>query len=225
MFFKKKKDNEFLDYCNKIKSFFEKGNYDSALARYTKYNYLYGRLPRGKKQEYEIEFKNILNQLLMYVKIEELNVLIKGDDIDLIRESLTYLDFLRNTTFEIDSKYFGFVNNKYDEYLRLFNLKLSSIELDKNLEQIYKLKDEQNFEAALNLFPRLMKKYKELESYSGDSTEIYEKLINLREELKMNLLRSRAYGEVAKVDLRYLKRAVRKKDIESAKKLHEKVFS
>ncbi len=225
MFFKKKREGEFLDYSNKIRSFFEKGNYDSALARYSKFNYLYSKLSRDKKQEYEIEFKNLLNQLLMYVKIEELKVLVKGDDIDLIKESLNYLDFLRNTTFEIDSKYFGFVNGKYDEYFKLFNLKLASIDLDKDLEQIYKLRDEQNYEAALNLFPKLMKKYKELEIYSEDSTEVYNKLIDLREELKMSVLESRAYGEVAKVDLRSLKKAVRKKDVESAKKLHEKVFS
>ena len=41
----------------------------------------------------------------------------------------------------------------------------------------------------------------------------------------MELLKFRAHSKVAKVNLKSLKKALKEKEVESAKKLHEEIFS
>ena len=212
-------------YSEKIRKFLDRGNYDAALARYTKFDSYYKKLSEEKKLEYEEEYKSLLNQLLIYMKIQQLDVIIRGDNMDLIKDTLNYLEDMSKKVGNVSVNYENFVRMEYKKFYNEYSHKLVLVELNEILEKIYKLRAEQNYDLALELFPELMKKYKDLEDYVPDkSKKLLEELIALREELKEKLLEFRAYSEVADVNVKTLKKSLRKKKTEEAKELHKKVF-
>ena len=171
MFFKKRKDS-FVAYAKKIRWMLDKGNHDMALARYDRLKDYYDLMDSEKQSMYESEFNSLMNQLILYLKLEELDLLVKGDDIDLMRDGLNEVEYLLNETYGISPSYFGFVNSKRKKLLKEFNCKLVMSELDSLLKKVHKLKDEQNFDQALHMFPKVMDKYKELREYSSDTSTI-----------------------------------------------------
>jgi len=218
-------EDTFVGYSNKIRGLLEKGDYDSALARYNRLKDFYDLLSDEEKIKFESEFNSLVKQLMIYLKIDELKVVIKGDSLGLMKDYLEEIDYLNNTTFTMSSRYREFVNREYSKYLNEFNYRVVLEELNEWLEAVYKLRDEGNFDIALNMFPRVMNKFNELSSYGIETSEIYPQLIGLREELKVKLLKMRAYSDYAKTNIKTLKKALRGKDFEKARILHERVFS
>ena len=223
-FWKKGGEKVFLKYSNKIKKLLERGDYDRAIARYNKFERFYRKLPMEKKRVYESEYRSLLNQLLIYTKIEELGIIVKGDNTDLMRENLTYLDFLINSTPYINSNYLEFVKSKHQGFVSRINYKLTLNELNERIEEVYDLRDEGNYDGALGLFPKLMRKYKELEKYSFDVDGVYERLIKLRDELKMKLLETRAYSPVAEINIKTLRKSLKNRETKSAREIHRRMF-
>jgi hypothetical protein len=221
----KRDENSFVWYAKKLRKLLNKGNHDSALARYNRLKAYYDMLDDDKKLIHEYEFNSMVKQIMLYLKIDELRVVIKGDDLDLMRDYLNEMDYLNNTTFDMPANYRKFVMSSYEKYLNEFNYRIVLSELNELLELVYKLKSEENFDQALHLFPKIMFKFREMSGHGVDTKETYRELINLREELKVELLKLRAYSSEAKTDIRVMKKALRKRDLESARKLHERVFS
>lgn len=221
----KRNEDTFVNYAKKLRKLLNKGDYDSALARYNRLKAYYDILDDGDKAMHEYEFNSMVRQIMLYLKIDELRLVIKGDDLDLMRDYLNEMDYLNNTTFDMPANYRKFVMSSYDKYLNEFNYRVVLSELNELLELVYKLKGEENYDQALHLFPKIMLKFREMRGYGIDTRETYMQLINLRDELKIGLLELRAYGDAAKTDIRVMKKALRKKDSDSARKLHERVFS
>lgn len=201
-----------MKFSLRIKKFLNVGNFDSAIARYNEFEKRYKGLDEDKKEEYREEYESLVKQLLIYMKIRDLNVIINGDNIELIKSSLNYLKDMQEDTIGLPEKYSSFVKSKYSEFYNRYCYKLALLELNKTLERVYKLKDEQNFDMALEFFPEVMIKYRELEEYlPGESKKIFGKLIELREELKMDLIEFKAHSPVADVNIKTLKKSLRKK--------------
>jgi len=201
-----------LKFSTKIKKFLDVGNFDSAIARYTEFEKRFKKLDSEKKEEYREEYESVVKQLLIYMKIRDLNVIINGDDVVLINSSLNYLKDIQEDTIGMPEKYSNFVKNKYLGFYNRYSYKLALLELNKSLDRVYKLKDEQNYDMALEFFPEVMKKYRELEEYlPGESKKVFGKLIELREELKLDLMEFRAHSPVAEVNVKTLKRSLKKK--------------
>jgi len=223
MFFWKKE--KFVKYAERIRKFLDKGDYDSAIARYNKLEGFYNLLDGEKKLKYREEYESLLNQLLIYMKIQKLDVVIEGDNLDLIKDNLNYLEDMSKSVGKISVNYEKFVQMKYKKFYNEYGHKLVLVELNEILEKIYKLRDEQNYDLALVLFPDLMKKYKELKEYVPEkSRKLLEGIHLLREDLKERLLEFRAYADVAETNVKTLKRSLRKRKVEEAKELHKKVF-
>jgi hypothetical protein len=223
MFFWKK--GKFVRYSKRVRQLLDKGNYDGAIARYNKFDGYYKLLSEEKKLEYKKEYESLLNQLLIYMKIRDLNVIIKGDDVHLIEDSLKYIEYLSGRVGKVSENYKKFVKAKYHGFHKEHDYKLALKDLNEVLEKVYKLRDEQNYDGALLLFPELMKKYRELEVYLPEKAkELLKELIDLREELKFELLEFRAYSNVAETNVKTLRKALKKKRVEEAKELHGKVF-
>jgi hypothetical protein len=218
-------EDTFVKYAKKLRHMLNKGNYDSALARYNRLKVYYDMLDDSDKAVHEYEFDSMVRQIMLYLKIEELKLIIKGDDLDLMRDYLNTVDHLNNTTFDMPGNYRKFVMGSYDKYLSEFNYRVVLNELNELLELVYKLKGEENYDQALHLFPKIMLKFREMSSYGVNTKETYTQLINLREELKVGLLELRAYGDAAKTDIKIMKKALRKKDFNSARKLYGRIFS
>lgn len=214
MFFKKKE--EFMDFCSRIKKYLEKGNFDSAVARYTELEHKFKSLDEEKQEEYREEYESVVKQLLIYMKIRDLNVVIEGDDIELIKNSLNYLKDMQEDTPNIGAKYSNFISSKYSGFYNQYSYKLALAELNKALDNVYKLRDEQNYDLALQFFPEVMKKYRELEEYlPGKSQKIFKKLVDLREQLKLELVEFRAHSPVAEVNVETLRKSLKRKNLDS----------
>ena len=117
-----------------------------------------------------------------------------------------------------------FVDLEYDKHFEEFSYRLAISELDEKLDFINKLKDEENYDIALNSFPELINKYREIESYGRDSSRIHDSLISLREELKTSLLEFRAKSPVAKVNVKTLRKALKNKEMKTARFVYKELF-
>ena len=221
----KRDEDTFVKYAKRLRKLLNKGNYDSALAKYNRLKAYYDILDDSDKDMHEYEFNSMVKQIMLYLKIDELRVVIKGDDLDLMRDYLNEMDYLNNTTFDMPGNYRKFVMSSYEKYLNEFNYRIVLSEMNELLELVYKLRGEENYDQALHLFPKIMLKFREMSGHGIDTKETYRQLINLREELKLKLLKMRAYSEEAKTDIKVMKKALRKRDSDSARKLHERVFS
>lgn len=218
-------ESVFVNYLGKLRKYLDKGNYDSALARYNRLKKYYDLLEEESKLKFSYEFESITKQIMLCMKFEELEVVMGGDDLGLMSDYLEEVDYLNNTTFDMPANFRNFVNNTYEKYMNEFGYKVTLNELNELLDEVYKLRDEQNFDFALNMFPKVMSKFKELKSYDVDVDEVHSRLIGLRENLKVGLLKMKAYSDEATVNIKTLKKALKKKDTGHARRMHERAFS
>jgi hypothetical protein len=219
------KVDAFLRKVNRMKSLIERGKYEKALARYYSFNSLYKSLHKEEKEKYRIEYQSVVNCLLLYNKLEDLKVFLKEDNLDLVRDALSVMKYLLiSTPKNTCRKFMRFVDLEYDKHFEEFSYRLAISELDEKLDFINKLKDEENYDIALNSFPELINKYREIESYGRDSSRIHDSLISLREELKTSLLEFRAKSPVAKVNVKTLRKALKNKEMKTARFVYKELF-
>ncbi|MBT4334808.1 hypothetical protein HOD61_03260 [archaeon] len=196
--FKKTEKTKFELLFLKIDSNLSKGNFNKALADYALLSDEYANSSLEDKEKFDDLYFIMREQLTLYMKIKELLLLIKGEDLDLIRIGL-------DTIFEVrpklngNNKLMNFIDKYYVYCQKIYRYKLAKKQFNNQLSEVYHLLREESFESALEEHRDLIFYFNEMDKYSSKSTEsTYKKIIELKDHIKIRLLESRAYSTEAK---------------------------
>ncbi|MBT3395376.1 hypothetical protein HOA59_03505 [archaeon] len=196
--FKRREKDEFELLIDKFNSNLNKGKFDSALAGYSDFSSAYDKLEFKDKEKYDIQFSLIKEQMIVYMKLEELLISIKSDDMKLMRASLDFI-FESMAKLKGNSRLMSFIDSKYSSCSRIYNYKLSKTQFNDKLSELYHLMDEGAYDFALKEFDHLLHYFKKMESYSGKyDSDLYGKLMDMKEDIKLKMLKDQAYSEEAK---------------------------
>nr|MBA4404671.1 hypothetical protein [Nanoarchaeum sp.] len=211
MLFKKKEDN-FDEINYQINSYLEKKKFSSAISLYHKLKNIYDN---SDKKDYEL-FDLTTNKLILLMKIDELHDLIKTKDLEKIKEILDYLkDKLKERENNFPN-FYSYVEHHYERYQTIYYYKQTKLELHVQIVKIHKLMEEENYDLALLEFPETMRIYNEMSIYHRNE-EIIKELEQLKSQIKMNLLKQRAYGQPAELNIRRIRHLLDKEDIDLSK--------
>ncbi len=196
--FKRREKDEFELLIDRFNSTLNKGNFDSALADYSDFSSAYDKLEFKDKENYDIPFSLIKEQMIVYMKLKELLISIRSEDMKLMRDSLDFI-FEAMAKLKGNSKLMSFIDSKYISCSRIYNYKLSKIQFNDKLSELYHFMDEGSYDLALKEFDHLLHCFKKMESYSGNyDSDFYRKLMEIKEDIKLKMLKDQAYSEEAK---------------------------
>lgn len=220
MFFKTK-NNTFEEVNNFIISELEKKKFDSALATYHQLKQIYDS---SKNQEkYTEEFNLTTRRLLLVAKIQELHELIHTKKIDEIWQDLSEIRINLKERENNLPNFYNYIDKQYERYLRVYLYKQKKEELKIQIDKIHKFMEEENYDFALMQFPETMRIYNEMCTYHRNE-EIIKELEQLKSQIKMNIMKQRAYSEPAEINMRRLKALIEKEDIGSSKEKFKDIF-
>lgn len=206
----KKKRNQFLVINQEIEKSIKDRNFNLALALYNQLNEEYQRLEN--KEEYEQEFTETKEKLLILLKVEELLQVIKTNNLKEIKSRLNEIaDYMQNNL-NLSERFFTYLKHNYEHSLKIYNYKLYKEQLDEVIQKIYNFITEEYYEEALKLVPDAMKAYNQMSQYHVNEKIAYE-LEELKKHIKMSILKRKATAEPAKVDKKLVKKAIEKKKL------------
>lgn len=211
MLFKKNQD-DFNRINSHINSYLEKKKFSYAIALYHKLKNIYDH---SDKQNYEL-FDSTTKKLILLVKTQELHELIKTKDLEKIKG---ILDHLRDELKEKENNFpnfYSYIEHHYERYQRIYYYKQTKLELHAQIIKIHKLMEEENYDLALLEFPETMRIYNEMSSLHRNE-EIIKELEQIKSQIKMNLLKQRAYGQPAELNIRRIRHLLDQESIDSSK--------
>ncbi len=223
MFFKKKKKSRFTIIKEAIDNNLEQRKFSMALALYSKLQEQYANFTIKAKEDYKKDFETTQNKLILLLKIQELINVSKTDNLEAISERLIDInDYLFHKVDEIPKRFYTYLQHHYSQAYKSYEHKIHKKELEIILEKIKKLVSEQNYDAALTIFPSLMKKFNKTISFKRNDT-LAKELTQLKSHIKMSLMKQHAYSEIAKTDNKQIKKDLRKKIKKATKKKEPKI--
>jgi hypothetical protein len=196
--FKRKEKTKFELLFYKIDINLTKGNFNKALANYALLSDEYFKLDLENKEKFDDLYYIMREQLILYMKIKELLLLIKGEDLELIRTGLGVISESRP---RLNGNYtlMKFIDRHYLYCQRIYKYKLAKKQFNNKLSGVYHLLREESFENALEEYKDLIFYFNEMDKYSSKSNEsTYKKIIELKEHIKVSFLESKAYSTEAK---------------------------
>ncbi|MBT3465115.1 hypothetical protein HN451_09050 [archaeon] len=221
MFFKKKNKSKFTIIKEAIDKDLEQRKFSMALALYSKLQEQYANFTEKAKQDYYEDFKTTQNKLILLLKIQELISVSKTNNLVAINERLVDVnDYLFHKVGEIPERFYTYLQHHYSQAYKTYEHKIHKKELNSLLEQVKTLVREQNYDQALYIFPRLMKKFNKTISFKRNDI-LAKELIQLKSHIKMSLMKQHAYSEIAKTDEKQIKKQLRKKIKKVTKKVEK----
>lgn len=206
-----KKKNSFLKTKKEIDKHLKNRKLDSAIALYNKLNQAYQNLK--DKEIHEKEFIETRDKLILILKIEELQEIVKTNKIEEIKKRLNEIELATNQFNDLPERFLNFIKHNYNHAYKIYHYKLYKVQLDDVIQEIYNFLTEQNYEQALYLIPETMHHYNEMSKYYRND-KIAAELEELKQHIKLSILKQRAVLEPAEVDTKILKKAIKEKQEE-----------
>ncbi|MBS3172374.1 hypothetical protein J4438_02230 [Candidatus Woesearchaeota archaeon] len=218
MFFKTKKTT-FKEINDFINSELERKKFTSALAAYHQLREVYNS--SNEQEKYYNELNEITRKLIILTKVQELHNLIHTNDLESIGRILSEIrEWLKENN---GRNFYSYIDHHHDRCLKIYLYKQKKEELKFQIDNIHKLMEEENYDIALMQFPELMRVYNEMSTYHRNE-EIIKELEQLKSQIKMSLLKQRAYGEVAELNIKRVRKLLEDEDIDSSRKRFSDIF-
>ncbi|MFH1376219.1 MAG: hypothetical protein ABIH25_01150 [Candidatus Woesearchaeota archaeon] len=210
MFLFKKKRNNFEKLRDEVNKLLNKRKFDSALARFSDFSDSYNKLKLTKKIEFEEDYSLIKDQLILYMKIKEIDILISDNDLERVRDTLLYIETKMIRLRKGAPALLEYISNQYNNCLNIYHAMVYKENFDENLHNLYNLIEREEYGESLKLFPSLFKSLGDVSDHSNLNPALYDQLQNLKKEVEVRLLEKKAYGKVAEVDVKKLRASLRK---------------
>lgn len=210
MFLSKKKKNNFEKIKEEISKLIDDGDFDSAISKFFELGDSYDKLVSRKKVEYEGDYNLIRDQLILYMKIKEIDFLISNNELEKLRLDLLFIESKVLSFNKASPVLLNYISEKYNHYLDVYNAMVHKEEFDSSLNNLYQFIELGEYSKALELFPSIFKSFEDLGGIFNLDPLLYDKLLSLKKDVEMRALKSKAYGKVAKVDTKLLKARLRK---------------
>jgi len=206
----KRKENNFEKVKNDINILIDKGKYDSAISKFSDLSNFYNKLVLTKKIEHKEGYDLIRDQLILYMKVLEIDFLISNNETEKIKETLIFIENNLVRLKMANPLLLNYIKGRYEHYLRVYYVMKHKEEFDDNLNNLYRLVELKEYSKALELFPSILKSFDDIGYNMSLDPSLYSKLVSLKEEIEMKALKNRAYSKPAKVDTKLLKAKLRR---------------
>jgi hypothetical protein len=211
MFFKREK-NKFERIRDEIKELIGAGDFESAIGKFASFSDAFNGLRADRRAKFQGDYEIIRDGLILYLKLEEFEVFIGGNEVDKFREGLLYMEEELKRLGRVDNRLLNYVRERYNHYLGIYYVMLHKREFDDNLQRLYYFLENKEYGKALELFPDLFRAFEDISLSANIDKGLYENLVRLKKEIEMKMLKEKAYGRVAEVDTKWLRRRLKIKE-------------